>query len=80
MDINLQITDMAGARPEHSAVIVNFVAAVRRQLKNSMCYVFSDNVQYRFKTGITKRACLTHRSIAGSDRAEGIHLSTRRVL
>ncbi|MEZ3460791.1 MAG: Uma2 family endonuclease [Lachnospiraceae bacterium] len=50
MDINLQITDMAGARPEHSAVIVNFVAAVRRQLKNSMCYVFSDNVQYRFKT------------------------------
>lgn len=49
MDINLQITDMAGASPSHSAVIVNFVAAIRKQLKNSTCYVFSDNVQYRFK-------------------------------
>lgn len=50
MDLNLQITDMAGARPEHSMVIVNFVAAVRKQLMNSTCYVFSDNIQYRFKT------------------------------
>lgn len=49
MDWNLQITDMAGATPEHSSVIVNFVAAVRHQLKNSTCFVFSDNVQYRFK-------------------------------
>ncbi len=51
MDLNLQITDMAGARPEYSTMIVNFVAAVRKQLRNSMCYVFSDNVQYKFKTG-----------------------------
>ena len=50
MDLELQITDMAGARPEHSTVIVNFVAAVRKQLMNSTCYVFSDNIQYRFKT------------------------------
>ena len=50
MDFNLQIVDMAGARPEHSTVIVNFVAAVRKQLMNSKCYVFSDNIQYRFKT------------------------------
>lgn len=50
MDLNLQITDMAGATPQHSTVIVNFVAAVRKQLKNSTCYVFSDNVQYKFKT------------------------------
>ncbi len=50
MDLNLQITDMAGARPEHSTVIVNFVAAVRKQLMNSTCYVFSDNIQFRFKT------------------------------
>lgn len=49
MDLNLRITDMAGAAPSHSTVIVNFVAAVRSQLKNSTCYVFSDNVQYRFK-------------------------------
>lgn len=50
MDINLKITDMAGATPEHSSVIVNFVAAIRKQLKNSTCYVFSDNVQYKFTT------------------------------
>lgn len=50
MDLNLQITDMAGASPEHSSVIVNFVAAIRKQLKNSTCYVYSDNVQYRWTT------------------------------
>lgn len=50
MDINLQITDMAGASPEHSLVIVNFVSAIRKQLRNSTCYVYSDNVQYKFKT------------------------------
>ena len=44
-----KITDMTGATPEHSAVIVNFVAAIRHQLKNSTCYIYSDNVQYRFK-------------------------------
>ncbi len=49
MNYDLQIVDMAGAMPEHSQVIVNFVAAVRKQLKNTTCYVFSDNVQYRFK-------------------------------
>ena len=50
MDLNLQITDMAGARPEHSTLIVNFVAAIREQLLNSTCYVFSDNVQYKWHT------------------------------
>lgn len=47
--MDFQILDMAGARPEHSTVIVNFVAAVRNQLRNSTCYVFSDNVQYKLK-------------------------------
>ena len=42
--MDLQILDMAGARPEHSTVIVNFVAAVRWQLLNSICYVFSDKI------------------------------------
>lgn len=50
MDLNLRITDRAGAVPSHSMVIVNFVAAVRKQLKNSTCYVFSDNVQNKFRT------------------------------
>ena len=49
MDLNLQILDMAGARPEHSDVIVNFVSAIRSQLKNSTCKVYSDNVQYKWK-------------------------------
>lgn len=48
--MDLQILDMAGARPEHSTVIVNFVAAIRKQLMHSTCYVFSDNVQYKWKT------------------------------
>lgn len=30
--MDFQILDMAGARPEHSTVIVNFVAAIRKQL------------------------------------------------
>ncbi len=46
--MDLQILDMAGARPEHSTVIVNFVAAIREQLFHSTCYVFSDNVQYKW--------------------------------
>ncbi len=46
----IQITDMAGARPEHSAVIVNFVSAIRKQFRNSTCFVFSDNVQYKWIT------------------------------
>ncbi len=50
MNSALQITDMAGARPEHSAVIVNFVSAIRKQLKNTTCFVFSDNVQYKWTT------------------------------
>lgn len=48
--MDFQILDMAGARPEHSTVIVNFVAAIREQLLHSTCYVFSDNVQYRWHT------------------------------
>ena len=50
MDLNLQITDMAGAYIEHSMVIMNFCTMVSVQLKNSMCRVFSDNVQYRWQT------------------------------
>lgn len=49
MSLNLQITDMAGASPEHSTVITNFVNMVYNQLKDSTCRVFPDNVQYRWK-------------------------------
>lgn len=50
MDLNLQILDMAGSSPAHSVVIVNFIAAIRSQLKNSTCFVYSDNVQYKWMT------------------------------
>ena len=49
MSLNLQITDMAGASPDHSTVITNFVNMVYNQLKDSTCRVFPDNVQYRWK-------------------------------
>lgn len=50
MDLNLQILDMTGSTPAHSAVIVNFIAAIRNQLRNSTCFVYSDNVQYKWMT------------------------------
>lgn len=50
MNTAITITDMAGARIEHSSIIVNFVAMVKSQLKNSLCRVFSDNVQYKWTT------------------------------
>lgn len=50
MDLNIQITDMAGAYIEHSMVIMNFCSMVSVQLKNSMCRVFPDNVQYKWHT------------------------------
>lgn len=49
MDLNIQITDMAGAYIEHSMVITNFCSIVSPQLKNSMCRVFPDNVQYKWQ-------------------------------
>lgn len=49
MSLNLQVTDMAGASPDHSAVIINFVNMVYNQLKDSTCRVYSDNVQYKWR-------------------------------
>ena len=49
MDLNLQILDMAGAQPGHSAVIVNFVAAIRKdsynsRLRNALNCAFRENM------------------------------------
>lgn len=49
MGLDLQITDMAGATPDHSTVMTNFVNMVYNQLKDSTCRVYPDNVQYRWK-------------------------------
>lgn len=48
MHLDLKITDMAGALPEHSIVITNFVNMVYNQLHDSLCRVFPDNVQYKW--------------------------------
>lgn len=42
------ITDMSGALIEHSTVITNFVATVYSQLKDNLCRVYPDNVQYKW--------------------------------
>lgn len=47
--LDIQVTDMAGAAIEHSIVIGNFTVQVGSQLKDSLCRVFSDNVQYKWK-------------------------------
>ena len=49
MGLELQITDMAGANPDHSTVITNFVNMVYNQLKDSTCRVYPDNVQYKWR-------------------------------
>lgn len=49
MGLDLQILDMAGATPDHSTVITNFVNMVYNQLKDSACRVYPDNVQYKWK-------------------------------
>lgn len=46
--LDIKITDMAGAYVEHSMVISNFLVKVGSQLQNSMCKIFSDNVQYKW--------------------------------
>lgn len=49
MSLDLEITDMAGASPDHSTVITNFVNMVYNQLKDSTCRVYPDNVQYKWR-------------------------------
>lgn len=49
MDLNMQITDMAGAYIEHSMVISNFLIKVGSQMQDSLCRIFGDNVQYKWK-------------------------------
>ena len=44
MDWNLKITDMAGATPEQSSVILKFVAAVKHQLRKNKSFVYLGNV------------------------------------
>lgn len=45
----LPIEDMSKTYIEHSMVIDNFVIKIGNQIKDSLCRVFSDGVQYQWK-------------------------------
>lgn len=45
----LPIEDMSKTYIEHSMVIDNFVIKIGSQIKDSLCRVFSDGVQYQWK-------------------------------
>lgn len=46
--MNPVLTGIAGAYIEHSDVITAFTSIVYHQLKNSICRVYPDNVQYKW--------------------------------
>ncbi len=46
---SLFIEDMSRTYIEHSMVIDNFVIKIGNQIKDSLCRVFSDRVQYQWK-------------------------------
>lgn len=60
---SLQITDREGTAVEHSSVIVNFVACVKPQLKDSLCRAFSDNVQYKWNDGESEKSVIPDATI-----------------
>lgn len=45
----LQIEDMSRTYLEHSMVIHNFVIKIGNQMKDSVCRVFGDSVQYQWR-------------------------------
>ena len=61
--MNTVITDMSGAVIEHSTVITNFVAIVYSQLKNNLCRVYPDNVQYKWVVDGEKKKVMPDASI-----------------
>lgn len=61
--LDIKITDMAGAYVEHSMVISNFLVKVGSQLQNSMCKIFSDNVQYKWMVDDIEKTVIPDASI-----------------
>ncbi len=68
--LDIQITDMAGAYVEHSILITNFVSIVSHQLKDSMCRVFPDNVQYKWMVDGKEKSVIPDASINCQIRAK----------
>ena len=54
---------MSGAYIEHSEVIINFVAIVYNQLKDNICRVYPDNVQYKWTVGTETKTVIPDASI-----------------
>lgn len=61
--MDLQILDMAGAFIEHSIVITNFVIKIGSQMQNSLCKVFPDNTQYKWKVDGEEKTVIPDASI-----------------
>jgi len=49
-----QVFDMSNTYIEHSIIISNFVSRVGSQMKDSLCRVFPDNVQYQWQENDNK--------------------------
>ncbi|MDO4324674.1 MAG: Uma2 family endonuclease [bacterium] len=50
----LRIEDMSNTFIEHSIVIHNFVIKIGNQIKDSLCRVFGDSVQYQWRENDNK--------------------------
>ncbi len=57
------IRDMSNTYIEHSMVIMNFTSIVKRQLHDSLCGVFSDNVQYQWSENSRSKYVIPDASI-----------------
>ncbi len=55
MDLNMQVTDRAGAYIEHSMVISYFLIKFGSQMQNSLCRIFGDNVRHQWKVDSEER-------------------------
>lgn len=49
MNNTLPIEDLSKTYLEHSMVINNFVIKIGNQIKDSLCRVFGDSVQYEWR-------------------------------
>lgn len=54
---------MAGAYIEHSMVISNFVIRIGNQIRDGLCRVFGDNVQYKWYVGDEEKTVIPDASI-----------------
>lgn len=54
MNNTLPIEDLSKTYLEHSMVINNFVIKIGNQIKDSLCRVFGDSVQYEWREMMIK--------------------------